>query len=77
MGSQPEICSKNRAILIDWLIEVHKKFKLMPESLYLSINIMDRFLSTKTVPIRDFQLVGISSMLIACKYEEISAPQVQ
>nr|GMD10770.1 G2/mitotic-specific cyclin S13-7-like [Ipomoea batatas] len=76
MGSQPEICSKNRAILIDWLIEVHKKFKLMPESLYLSINIMDRFLSTKTVPIRDFQLVGISSMLIACKYEEISAPQV-
>ncbi|KAK4419694.1 G2/mitotic-specific cyclin S13-6 [Sesamum alatum] len=76
MDSQPEINSKMRAILVDWLIEVHKKFELMPESLYLTINIVDRFLSVKTVPRRELQLVGISSMLIACKYEEIWAPEV-
>ncbi|XP_075506303.1 G2/mitotic-specific cyclin S13-7-like [Primulina tabacum] len=76
MDSQPEINSKMRAILVDWLIEVHKKFDLMPESLYLTINIVDRFLSVKTVPRRELQLVGISSMLIACKYEEIWAPEV-
>lgn len=76
MDSQPEINSKMRAVLVDWLIEVHKKFDLMPESLYLTINIVDRFLSVKTVPRRELQLVGISSMLIACKYEEIWAPEV-
>ncbi|KAK6163997.1 hypothetical protein DH2020_000861 [Rehmannia glutinosa] len=76
MDSQREINSKMRAILVDWLIEVHKKFELMPESLYLTVNIVDRFLSVKTVSRRELQLVGISSMLIACKYEEIWAPEV-
>ncbi|KAL2557342.1 Cyclin-B1-2 [Forsythia ovata] len=76
MDSQSEINSKMREILVDWLVEVHKKFELMPESLYLTINIVDRFLSMKTVPRRELQLVGISSMLIACKYEEIWAPEV-
>ncbi|KAL3850213.1 hypothetical protein ACJIZ3_012095 [Penstemon smallii] len=76
MGSQPEINIKMRAILVDWLIEVHKKFELMPESLYLTINIVDRFLSVKKVSRKELQLVGISSMLIACKYEEIWAPEV-
>ncbi|KAH6836973.1 Cyclin family protein [Perilla frutescens var. hirtella] len=76
MDSQPEINSKMRAILVDWLIEVHRKFELTPESLYLTVNIVDRFLSIKAVPRRELQLVGISSMLIACKYEEIWAPEV-
>ncbi|XP_060197082.1 G2/mitotic-specific cyclin S13-7-like [Lycium barbarum] len=76
MNFQPELNHKMRAILVDWLIEVHRKFELMPESLYLAINILDRFLSVKTVPRRELQLVGISSMLIACKYEEIWAPEV-
>ncbi|KAK4339164.1 hypothetical protein RND71_040626 [Anisodus tanguticus] len=76
MDFQPELNHKMRAILVDWLIEVHRKFDLMPESLYLTINLLDRFLSVKTVPRRELQLVGISSMLIACKYEEIWAPEV-
>lgn len=76
MGSQPDLNAKMRSILIDWLIEVHRKFELMPETLYLAVNIVDRFLSLKTVPRRELQLVGISSMLIACKYEEIWAPEV-
>ena len=76
MGSQPDINAKMRSILVDWLIEVHRKFELMPETLYLTLNIVDRFLSMKAVPRRDLQLVGISSMLIACKYEEIWAPEV-
>ncbi|KAK6164004.1 hypothetical protein DH2020_000868 [Rehmannia glutinosa] len=58
MDSQREINSKMRAILVDWLIEVHKKFELMPESLYLTVNIVDRFLSVKTVPRRELQLVS-------------------
>nr|XP_043627564.1 G2/mitotic-specific cyclin S13-7-like isoform X2 [Erigeron canadensis] len=76
MSSQPDLNAKMRAILIDWLIEVHRKFELMPESLYLTINIVDRYLSVRTVPRKEFQLVGISAMLMACKYEEIWPPEV-
>lgn len=65
-----------RMILIDWLIEVHRKFDLNPETLYLTINIVDRFLSLKQIRRRELQLVGISAMLIASKYEEIWAPEV-
>ncbi|KAM4097037.1 hypothetical protein ACJW30_08G151000 [Castanea mollissima] len=76
MDSQPEINARMRSILIDWLTEVHRKFELMPETLYLTINIVDRYLSRTFVSRRELQLIGISSMLIACKYEEIWAPQV-
>ena len=44
MGRQEDISEKMRSILIDWLIEVHLKFKLVPESLYLTVNLIDRFL---------------------------------
>ncbi|KAL3580195.1 hypothetical protein D5086_018030 [Populus alba] len=74
---QPDINAKMRSILVDWLIDVHRKFLLMPETLYLTINIVDRFLALKLVPRRELQLVGISSMLIACKYEEIWAPETE
>lgn len=77
MASQPDINEKMRSILVDWLIEVHYKFELRKETLYLTINIIDRFLSMKVVPRKELQLVGIASMLIACKYEEIWAPEVQ
>ncbi|KAI5321273.1 PREDICTED: G2/mitotic-specific [Prunus dulcis] len=76
MESQPDINPKMRSILIDWLVEVHRKFELMPETFYLTVNIIDRYLSKKIVSRRELQLVGISSMVIASKYEEIWAPQV-
>lgn len=76
MHTQPEIDEKMRSILIDWLVEVHVKFDLSPETLYLTVNIIDRFLSLKTVPRRELQLVGVSALLIASKYEEIWPPQV-
>ncbi|XP_019197766.1 PREDICTED: G2/mitotic-specific cyclin S13-7-like isoform X2 [Ipomoea nil] len=76
MAAQPEINAKMRAILVDWMVEVHRKFELMPETFYLTVNLIDRFLSMKTVSRKELQLVGISAMLIACKYEEIWAPEV-
>lgn len=76
MGNQPEITSKMRATLTDWLIESHQRFHLMPETLYLTIYIVDRYLSLQPVPRRELQLVGMAAMLIACKYEEIWAPEV-
>ncbi|XP_061364833.1 G2/mitotic-specific cyclin S13-7-like [Gastrolobium bilobum] len=76
MKSQHEITEKMRSIIVDWLVEVHMRFELMPETLYLTINIIDRYLSLTVVPKNQLQLVGISSMLIACKYEKICTPRV-
>lgn len=76
MIRQVEINEKMRAILIDWLIEVHLKFELMPETLYLTVNIIDRYLSIEAVTRKNLQLVGITAMLLACKYEEIWAPEI-
>ena len=49
MESQNDINEKMRRILFDWLIEVHYKFKLRPQSLYLTVNLIDRFLSIHQV----------------------------
>ncbi|KAG4123353.1 hypothetical protein ERO13_D11G321500v2 [Gossypium hirsutum] len=76
MHLQTDINEKMRAILIDWLIDVHQKFELSPEALYLTINLIDRFLSVKVVPRRELQLLGMSAMLISTKYEEIWPPEV-
>lgn len=74
---QFDINEKMRAILLDWLVEVHLKFKLLPETLFLTINLIDRYLSKKSIHRTNLQLVGVSAMLIACKYEEIYAPEVK
>lgn len=76
MDSQPEINAKMRAILVDWLVQVHSKFDLSPETLYLTINLMDRYLASKKTQRKELQLVGLGAMLIASKYEEIWAPEV-
>jgi len=74
---QTDINEKMRAILIDWLVDVHVKFKLVPETLYLTINLIDRFLEKVPVLRQKLQLVGVTAMLIACKYEEIYPPEVK
>ncbi|WOK96787.1 G2/mitotic-specific cyclin S13-7-like isoform X1 [Canna indica] len=76
IDSQVEINAKMRAILADWLIEVHHKFDLTPETLYLTMHIIDRYLSMEMILRRELQLVGVAAMLIASKYEEIWAPEV-
>ncbi|ESQ53333.1 hypothetical protein EUTSA_v10025317mg [Eutrema salsugineum] len=77
MQSQPEINEKMRLILVEWLIDVHVRFELNPETFYLTINILDRFLSVKPVPRKELQLVGLSALLMSSKYEEIWPPQVE
>merc|ERR1712224_772331 len=66
-----------RAILIDWLVEVHLKFKLVPETLYLTVNLIDRYLLGSPVERSNLQLVGVSALLLASKYEEIYPPELK
>ncbi|KAM0723096.1 hypothetical protein Q7P37_001296 [Cladosporium fusiforme] len=77
MDSQDELEWKMRGILVDWLLEVHTRFRLLPETLFLAVNIIDRFLSCKVVQLDRLQLVGVTAMFIASKYEEVLSPHVQ
>ncbi|PHT52953.1 G2/mitotic-specific cyclin-2 [Capsicum baccatum] len=63
MDSQPEISEKMRAILIDWLIEVHHKFELNQETLYITINIVDRYLAAATISRRELQAYSHEQVL--------------
>eukprot|EP00850_Spirogloea_muscicola_P003108 SM000012S25370 [mRNA] locus=s12:773858:776602:+ [translate_table: standard] len=76
MTRQGDINDRMRGILVDWLVEVHLKFKLLPETLFLTSNLIDRFLAAHTVSRKNLQLVGVTAMLLASKYEEIWAPEV-
>jgi len=49
MSHQEDINEKMRAILIDWIIEVHLKFKLLPETLFITVNLIDRYLSIEKI----------------------------
>lgn len=77
MKDQDELEWKMRGILVDWLLEVHTRFRLLPETLFLAVNIIDRFLSCKVVQLDRLQLVGVTAMFIASKYEEVLSPHVQ
>lgn len=77
MDNQTELEWKMRGILVDWLLEVHTRFRLLPETLFLAVNIIDRFLSRKIVQLDRLQLVGVTAMFIASKYEEVLSPHVQ
>ncbi|XP_011876929.1 PREDICTED: G2/mitotic-specific cyclin-B [Vollenhovia emeryi] len=72
-----EITSKMRSVLIDWLVEVHQQFRLMQETLYLTVATIDRFLQLyRTIDRKRLQLVGVTAMFIASKYEEMYSPDI-
>ncbi|KAF2746208.1 hypothetical protein M011DRAFT_459361 [Sporormia fimetaria CBS 119925] len=77
MDNQSEIQWSMRSVLMDWLVQVHNRFTLLPETLFLSVNYVDRFLSCKVVSLGKLQLVGATALFVAAKYEEINCPSVQ
>ncbi|XP_067838740.1 G2/mitotic-specific cyclin-B1-like [Heptranchias perlo] len=71
-----EITGNMRAILIDWLVQVQRKFQLLQETLYMTVSIIDRFLQDNPVTKSNLQLVGVTAMLVAAKYEEMYPPEI-
>ncbi|WZZ07184.1 hypothetical protein YC2023_093105 [Brassica napus] len=74
---QSNINASMRTILIDWLVEVAEEYRLLPETLYLAVNCLDRYLSGNVITKQNLQLLGVSCMMIAAKYEEVCVPQVE
>lgn len=77
MDGQTEVKPYMRETMVDWLIDLHNKLSRNRETLYLSVNIIDRYVSTvfreKTdfIPRSQYQLVGLTAYFIASKYEEV------
>ena len=64
----------HRTALIDFLISVHSKFKLLPETLFLAVNLIDRYLSLQKIAENELHVLGLASLSISSKYEEIYPP---
>ena len=76
LSKQSEFTFKHRAILIDWIHSTHKRFKLQAETLFLSINILDRYCTCRSIRISQLQLLGLTVLFLSAKYEEIYAPEL-
>ena len=73
---QYDLSEQMRIILFDWLFQVHYSLKLKEETLFLTFNIIDRFLSVYAISRTQYQLLAISALLVASKYEEIYPPEL-
>ncbi|XP_071957766.1 G1/S-specific cyclin-E-like [Antedon mediterranea] len=77
LHKHPNLETRMRAILLDWLIEVSEVYKLHRETYYLAMDFIDRFLSVKTnIPKNKLQLIGITALFVAAKLEEIYPPKL-
>ncbi|KAL4335641.1 hypothetical protein GQ457_07G025030 [Hibiscus cannabinus] len=74
---QKDVSMNMRGVLVDWLVEVAEEYKLISDTLYLTVSYIDRYLSINVLNRQRLQLLGVSSMLIASKYEEINPPNVE
>jgi hypothetical protein len=64
-------------MLVDWLVEVVDEFQLSQETLFLAVTLLDRFMSVKAVLCCQLQLLGVTCLWVAAKYEEVMPPSLQ
>lgn len=74
---QTQINGSHRQKLIDWLVDINYKLNFSNETLFMCVNLIDRFLSKKCVSLAKFKLFGITSLFICSKYEEIHFPPIK
>ncbi|XP_038071572.1 cyclin-A3-3-like [Patiria miniata] len=73
----PAVTPNTRAVLINWLVQVQVHLELSEETLHLTAILLDRFLSQQPIGLNLLQLLGVSCLFVASKYEERSAPEVE
>jgi len=70
------VSARMRSTLIDWLFEVHKQYAFQEETFFLTVNVFDRYLAQTSVSRDQLQLVGVTSLLLAAKFEEVDPPEL-
>jgi len=76
MDWQEELDWSKRSYIMEWIVLQHMRLDLVPETLFLAVNYVDRFLSQKVISASRLQLVGAAALLLATKYEEIDVPTI-
>uniref|UniRef100_A0A8R7U8K1 Cyclin-A3-1 n=1 Tax=Triticum urartu TaxID=4572 RepID=A0A8R7U8K1_TRIUA len=76
VAMQKDISATMRGILVDWLVDVVDEFNLLADTLYLAVSYIDRFLAASVVTRDKLQLLGVASLFVAAKYEEIHVPKL-
>ncbi|KAJ2713178.1 G2/mitotic-specific cyclin, partial [Coemansia spiralis] len=76
MTNQPDLSWDMRRVLMNWIVQIHYQLRMLPETLFLAVNLIDRFLSKCKVSTSKLQLVGMTGLILACKYEETTTPHV-
>lgn len=77
LASQMDVTPKMRSVLFDWINEVHNQFSLELETFHMTVSMIDRYLqSTTNTPRRYLQLVGVTALFMASKYEELMPPEI-
>ncbi|WBW71958.1 meiosis-specific cyclin Rem1 [Schizosaccharomyces osmophilus] len=74
LTSHPFHVLEMRTVVICWIIGIHYEMNLLPETLFLTINIFDRFFSLKNVAVSKMKQIAMAALLLASKYEEIHPP---
>lgn len=77
LENQMDVTPKMRSVLLDWINEVHHQFNLEVETFHMTVSMIDRYLqSTSSTPRKHLQLVGVTALFMASKYEEMMPPEI-
>ncbi|XP_044376210.1 putative cyclin-A3-1 [Aegilops tauschii subsp. strangulata] len=68
--TQEDINPKMRAFLVDWLVYVALTFRLPADTLHLAVSYVDRFLTANVISQDKLQLLGVTALIVAAKYED-------
>lgn len=75
---QPDLSEHMRGVLLNWLVDVHQKYKLAGETYFLMVRLIDLYLSVETIGRNKLQLLGITALWVAAKYHETyQVPKIQ
>eukprot|EP00826_Nyctotherus_ovalis_P040502 TRINITY_DN4002_c0_g1_i2.p1 TRINITY_DN4002_c0_g1~~TRINITY_DN4002_c0_g1_i2.p1 ORF type:complete len:237 (+),score=101.43 TRINITY_DN4002_c0_g1_i2:444-1154(+) len=77
LKEQDEVRAKDREKVVEWFFELQMKYALKNETIYLAVNILDRYLERQKISKRKLSLLGLVAVLIAGKYEEIYPPHIK
>lgn len=77
LSSQVTVTANIRARVVNWLVEVHAYYALVPETLFLTVYLMDRYLQKHVVDKSKMLLLSVSSLFVASKFEETGGPLLE
>jgi hypothetical protein len=75
-SNQTGVTPRMRATVVDWLVEVHRKLRMHTDTLYLTVMLIDQYLTVNTIDKTDLQRLGCAALLLAAKSGELHPPTV-